>query len=249
MRPNTVRGHHRGPRVPRAEDRGRIASLASAASRIDAAAYGAAPRRPVSSMPIASGVSRICRSRAPAPGCRAAARARSRRGPPPQRELQVASDDAPRRQCCGPSSPHGVDGYAHAAADAATVDGRRGGVRRATCEGLVLGLFNRTELPALVVTAVRAHLVRFDSRHCGHAPTGTGCRASCVRRLAPVRVLDAAFWIRHESVLLLSVQQPLERRKARIVHAGLQSQVVRFKFAPHWGHRPCRQRELKLLAQ
>ena len=86
-----------------------------------------------------------------------------------------------------------------------------------------LCFFDRPDLAAVVVAAVRADLVRrLRLRwHCGQSPTGTGFSASCVRRLA-VRVFECRrFGFGTSSSPSRRFSKPLSGRQPRIFPARL----------------------------
>ncbi len=79
----------------------RPCATASAASRIDARGLRRSAAAAGSSMPIASGVSRISRGSAPAPGCRAISRSMTSRSPTSSSPSAGAGrPPAPRPRCC-----------------------------------------------------------------------------------------------------------------------------------------------------
>ena len=185
-RPNArVRRHDRRAGVAGAEQRAprRRRATASAATRIDARGLRRSAAAGDSAISIDSGASTISTSSAAGVGMPRELGARSRRAiaDEQQADLQV-----PRRD------ERAVDDAAGAVIAAHRVDGDAHSVQVADrCERTVVTL-RRPAGPGgrgssrSARTRGAAPSARW---HCGHAPTGTGFSASCVRRLA-VRVFE-----------------------------------------------------------
>ena len=96
----------------------------------------------------------------------------------------------------------------------------------------------RPHLTAVVVAAVRAHLVGcLASWHCGHRPAGTVFSASWVRRLA-VRVFECRRLGLGILILLRSGQQTLERRQPGILPRRCALAFLSIQVRAALGHRP-----------
>ena len=102
-----------------------------------------------------------------------------------------------------------------------------------------LGLFDRTDLAALVVTAVRADLVRCFR----FAALRTGANGHRLQRImgAPLggaRLGMAAFGIRHDYFSFSRFNNAFSGASLGSTHFGSHPQFARFKLAPHSGQSP-----------